>query len=485
MRSTVLLPELLVGACAVACAVVARSRSRALHRMAGLGILLFLAVALGLELWLGAAIGTLFQGGFSQDRFALFIKAALLLSTLIVLAIAEGDEEGRADSFSRAMVLLTCFGGMVVASATDLVGLWAGLALAVIVIAAEAAIVEGRADPARALSQLEVGGAGLALVGLGVAILAAMAGGGDLHRLSAAVAAQRPAIGLVLAFILPLVGATVVAVQMLRTLVTDEPDPLRSGAAVLGAGVCGVVIFRIAAAVAAEGPEWTSFLAVLVGAGIVGAGLVAAAAPGPRPQIAVLILGQLALCVGGAVASDLLGMTEGLFLLGAWLLVAPAAAALLDLTRASSWHSLAGMGSLRGFAGACAAGLLASALSLAAIPPLAGSVGGFGVLLELARAGYGWLVALGLLGWVLVLVGVLRLARALYWETAADEAPGGKRPRGEAATFRRFAAGVSVPQRLVAWSGVVVLAVVPAAYLALGNPIHSLAFQAAEALGLR
>lgn len=485
MRTTVLLPELLIGGCAVASAVVARARSRQIHRLAGLVVLALVVVAVGLELWQGATVGTLFQGGFAQDRFALFIKTALLLATLVVLAIAEGGGEGRVDAFSRTTLLLTCFGGMVVASATDLVSLWAGLALAVLAAAAGAAIVEGRAEPTRTLSQLEVGGIGLAVVGFGVAVLASIGGGGDLHRLSSAVMGQKPAIGLVLAFILPILGVVAIAVQMVRTILTDEPDPLRSGSAVLGAGVAGVVVFRLAAVFAGEGSEWAVPLAVLVAAGLVAAGLVGAAAPGPRVQVGVLILGQLALCVGGAVAGDLTGLTEGLFLLGAWLLVAPAAAALLDLTHGSSWPGLAGMGSIGGFPAACAAGLLASALSLAAVPPLAGSVGGFAVLIELARSGYGWVVTLGLLAWVLLLVGSLRLARALYWESAADDGHGGRRSRGDTTTFRRFAAGVSGPQRFVAWLGVVVLVLIPAAYLGLGNPIHSLAFQAAEALGLR
>src|SRR5207237_923791 len=98
-----------------------------------------LAVALGVELTAGAQLRTLFQGGFTQDRFALFAKAVLLATTLVVVLAAPWAELGRP---ALGLTLLACFGGLVSASATDLAGLWAGLELAVLVSVAALAVRE-------------------------------------------------------------------------------------------------------------------------------------------------------------------------------------------------------------------------------------------------------------------------------------------------------------------------------------------------------
>ncbi|HVD45945.1 MAG TPA: hypothetical protein VNG70_01550, partial [Candidatus Limnocylindria bacterium] len=86
-------------------------------------------IALVLELWLGATLASLFDGGFVQDRFALFAKAAVLLAAGTAIAVADWSAEDSV-SVGLAMQLLAAFGVMVAASAGDFVGLWAGLELA-------------------------------------------------------------------------------------------------------------------------------------------------------------------------------------------------------------------------------------------------------------------------------------------------------------------------------------------------------------------
>src|SRR5205814_8361915 len=102
-----------------------------------LGALVAAVAALALELWLGAAVGTLFAGGWQQDRFALFVKAALLLGLVVLIAggLEAGVQRAAAASEARPLDALplafaVAFGGMVAASATSLVALWAGLELA-------------------------------------------------------------------------------------------------------------------------------------------------------------------------------------------------------------------------------------------------------------------------------------------------------------------------------------------------------------------
>ena len=135
---------------------------------------LALAVALGLELWLGALIGPLLGQGFTQDRFALFSKALVLVVLLILLAA--GDWEPEAALTGPGLALLAGLGTMIVASATDLVGLWAGLELASFCSIAVVALSQRD----QGLRLLLAGGAAGALVAIGFAFVYAVTGASTL-----------------------------------------------------------------------------------------------------------------------------------------------------------------------------------------------------------------------------------------------------------------------------------------------------------------
>ena len=84
---TLLSPELLVAAAAIACLLLPRlGLVRASRLPVAVGV--FVLAALIIELVQGGQLTTLLDGGFSQDRFALFAKAALSLTALIVVLAA-------------------------------------------------------------------------------------------------------------------------------------------------------------------------------------------------------------------------------------------------------------------------------------------------------------------------------------------------------------------------------------------------------------
>ena len=101
------------------------------------------------------------------------------------------------------------------------------------------------------------------------------------------------------------------------------------------------------------------------------------------------------------------------------------------------------------------------------MPPLAGFFGVFMVAAGLLGAGLGWLLGLGLLGSVLALIAATRAISPFYLEGPVEEQRRGGRGPAD------WSAGATV-------AGVLLLALGLFAY-----PVSTLAFQGAEALGLR
>jgi NADH:ubiquinone oxidoreductase subunit 2 (subunit N) len=141
MRSLLLVPEALVAGTAFLLLVGGQLglvpktwRSRLPSIVAAVVV-----VAFAVELWVGGTVSSLFGGGFIEDRFALFAKAAVLLAVAVAIAVADWSAEDSV-TLGLSMTLLAAFGVMVVASAGDFVGLWAGLELA----AAAAVVLVGQ-----------------------------------------------------------------------------------------------------------------------------------------------------------------------------------------------------------------------------------------------------------------------------------------------------------------------------------------------------
>jgi len=55
------------------------------------------------ELWAGATLATFFGGAIVQDRFALFAKAAVLLTAALAIAVTDWTEEN-APAVAMAMI---------------------------------------------------------------------------------------------------------------------------------------------------------------------------------------------------------------------------------------------------------------------------------------------------------------------------------------------------------------------------------------------
>jgi len=248
MTNFILVPEALVVAGAVVLLLVARARRRSRRWLPTAAVALAL-IALIVELWVGGTLATFFGGALVQDRFALFAKAAVLLSAALAIAVTDWTDED-APAIGMAMILLAAFGVMVIASASDFVGLWAGLELA----AAAGVVLVSMRRTDLGLRLVVVGGVASALVLMGLAFVYATAGSADLPTLHRTVGVAGPILPFAIPIFLLLGGlamrAGVPPFQFARV-------PVALGASPLGAGlIIGLVAAGGYAMALALDPGW-------------------------------------------------------------------------------------------------------------------------------------------------------------------------------------------------------------------------------------
>ncbi len=439
----------------------------------------FVMAAFGLELWAGGQVGTLFAGGFVQDRFALFAKAAALLALLVAIAVTDWNEETLPGALPFAF--LAALGMMTAASAASFIQLWVGLALAAIAgVTALSRRVRGAVAPGDEAALREgaaraalTAGALVMLAGLAFAYVAAFAGSSNLSEAAAGLASHRPSA----AGALPaLVGmGALLALMLLAPFRFAAPStaiasPLGSGvAAAFAAGAAGVALVKFGAVVVPQAVEWAVGLAAVAAVAIALAGLAAVSAGArARTVFGVAAVAQLSWVVAGIAAHDREGTAAAVLLLGSAVLALAAAPVLLGTLELGGALEPSGLAQR---APGRTAGLALVGLSLAGIPPLGGFVGQVLVSLAVLRTGYGAALGLALAGTLLCWLGVFRVVQAAYSGGEVEEVRGRRAP---------------VPAVLTAASGGALLSgALLLAYTVFANPISGLAYQSAEALGLR
>src|SRR5438874_326446 len=421
---------------------------------------LLVVVALGVELWAGATLTTYFGGAVIQDRFALFAKAAALLTAAVALAATDWTAE---DSLhlGLAMPLLAAFGVMVAASAADLLGLWAGLELA----AAASVVLVSLRRPDLGLRLLIVGAMASALILVGLAFVYATAGNGDLAAIRAVLVNRAPTLALAIPMLL-LLGGLALRAGLAPFHVGTLPVGL--GASPMGAGLVIGLVAMAAAALIPVPSVYVPYVEAVSALAMVGGGAAALAVRSPRPRLAYLAVGQLGWVAAGLATHFRSGTAASLFLLGAFAVAATCGPALLGRAEGGE-PAVAGFGTVRPVR---AAGLALAMLSLAGAPPLAGFFGELAVAAALAQSGNFVLLGLGLVGSVMSVAAVVGTLRVLFIQSPLEEA-------------RRSPAAALPAITAFSTAGAVAFCLVIAAYGVFGYPILGLADQGAEALGLR
>jgi NADH:ubiquinone oxidoreductase subunit 2 (subunit N) len=330
IKELVLVPEAIVAATAVILLLSARfGGTRSLRQYLPALVAGLVLVALVLELWLGGTLATVFGGGFVQDRFALFAKAAVLLAAGTAIAVADWSAEDSL-SIGLAMPLLAAFGVMIAASAGDFVALWAGLELA----AAAGVVLVGLRRPDLGLRLLITGGLATGLLVVGFAFVYATVGTADLATARQAMQSAAPTLPLAIPILL-LLGGLAVRAGLAPFHVASVPASL--GATPLGAGlVLGlvavaalVVTIKLVAILTAVPEAFSPYLAVVAAVAMVGGGAAALAVRAPRARLAYLAVGQVGWIAAGLSTHYRGGLGGSLFLLGAFALAATCGPAVL------------------------------------------------------------------------------------------------------------------------------------------------------------
>ena len=454
IQTLTFLPELLVILTGLFLLLSGRMPAAVARWRTGLALLAVL-VALGLEVWLGAALVTVAGGAYQQDRFALFGKAALLAGLLLVLATASWEGE-RSDG-ALPLACAAALAGMVAVSATSLPLLWVGL-----VVAALAGVAAGSLQPIEVgRPLLGVAAATAVLAGLGFLLVGVAGHAVTLSGLRQAVSGADLSPFLAVSAMIAGTGSLAPAVLLPARAWNAEEGPAVQEA-VLGALVsvtAALTAAKVLAALFGAGAAWGPYVAVLGAAGALICGLAALAAGSLRGLVAWLITGQVAWTAIALGAHDRMGTAAAVYVLGG-LVLAAGAAPLLAAGLRGGRAALAGMAHRQRWRWL---GLSLVILSLAGAPPLAGFFGEFTVSVELVRSHLTWALACALLGAAAALWAVVRVLAGAWLEPVEDE-------------HRLPGAGWPLSAALAA---ILVLG-----YGVFAYPIHGLALQGAEALGL-
>lgn len=412
--------------------------------------------------------GETFNGFLRADAFALFLKAVVVLGTLLTLLMIRRYFTAVETSYPAeflAILMFSAAGAAVVASARELLTLYIGLETLTISSYLLAAYLKRSTGSHEAgLKYLLLGAFSSALLLFGFSYLYGLTGTTYIPDVAERLA--RSEAGLLGFFAVALVAAGLafkISAAPFHMWTPDVyegcPTPLTAYLSVVSkaAGFAAFArIFLEGLSNPALAHGWTVLFAGLAALSMVWGNLAAIPQEGLKRMLAYSTIGQAGYLLLGLVAVDLLGATALLYYLllylfanlGAFLAVVVASAH----TGSDRIEDVAGLAARSPL---LAATLLVTFLSLAGVPPFAGFLGKWYLFSAAVRQGHVWLVVLGILFSVVSLYYYLQVVKQAYIRPASDGTPIRTTPLESAALLACAAFTVMLgiwPKHFMAWA---------------------------------
>lgn len=424
----------IVGALLLLVLTIARP---AAHRLAP-GIAL--AAALGALLAVAGATRLALPvtgSGLVVDAFALFFQAllALVAAVVVLMAVAELDRLRPHGPEFFAMLLLATAGAMLAAAAVEMATLVVALELVAVCLYVLAGSWKRQAGAMEvALKYFAVGVSGTAVLVYGLAVLYGLSGRSDLGGVAAALrggSAQnaRPSLALLLALALIVAGLAVKLGALpfhagLADVYALAPPPV-AGFIAAGSTAAAMAAFLrlLPATLSLFQASWAPLVAGVAAVTMTGGTAAALAERDLKRLLAYATFAHSGYVLMAMLEPQGAGLGAAMFILFVSAFALLAALGALASGREAAGSAVSRYAGVAQHAPWPAVVFALAVMSLVGIPPLAGSVGKFLVLVSAARAGYAWLVLLALINTVFVGVAFLRALKAIFLDEPSTAQP--------------------------------------------------------------
>lgn len=431
-----LIPQavLLLGAL-VCCGVAAGRRTTGLAVFQVLGSVTLGAAALTELIYLrGMPVDGYhaFGDGLVVDRYSVFVTATLCAFSLITLLASDSVAALLRPHTGEytALLLLATLGGVLLASAREMISFYIALELLSVSLYVLVAIIKTqRRGSEAAFKYLVLGAASSAVLLYGLAILYGVSGQTDLVAVGRSITHTTAASALGITLVLVGLAFKLGAVpfhQWVPDVYEAAPAPVAGLIAAMSETAGFAIVARVAVtAFGAEASNWTALIAILAVASMVLGNLVALAQSNVRRLLAWSGIGQAGYVLMGLLAYhlDQQGVSAMLFYLFTYgVTVVGLFAVIGHLESRGVPASLDAYRGLSRRSPGAAVTLSLGMVSLIGVPPLVGFFAKLLVFQAAVLAGYAWLLLIALVMTVVSAGYYLRVVKVVLVDPPVDEA---------------------------------------------------------------
>lgn len=374
--------------------------------------------------------GTLYEGLFIVDQYAIFFKVTFLVAAFLVALGAQryiariGDQ-----SEYYSILLFATLGMLVMASAGDFITLYLGLELMTIAFIILVCFKRTDARSVEAgIKYILLAGMSSAVLLYGLSLVYGLSGSVLIPEVGQAVA-QNPSPALLLGLVMLVAGlgfkiSAVPFHMWAPDIYEGAPTPVTAFLAAGSKAASFAVLLRIfVVALPGVWAYWTMLVAILAAVTIIVGNLVAIPQTNIKRLLAYSSIAQAGYILVGLVTAEVTGVKAVMFY--AFLYVFATVGA---FTVATYFHTVTNSDEIKDYAGLSqrspfmAAVMVVCMLSMAGIPPLAGFVGKF-YLFATVVDDYLWLAFIGLVMSMVSVYYYLKVTLVMYRDEPVDNTP--------------------------------------------------------------